>query len=362
MAIKITKRKTSPFWQLRGTVKGQTIFEPTGIPHAGRKTPPLEVRKLRDKREQELERSGLATFETAANLYLAAGGSPRFIQPIVDKIGSVFIHQVDQALIDKTAIEIYPDCSPATRNRQFYTPFISVWSRASMGQNAMCPPVKWGRPIGTGYLQQVRKPTDYKSAVKFINACPLHAGKIMFFLFWTGCRPAEALNLECEDVDIKGRWAVLRDTKTGEPRGIPLHRCLVPMMKEEIKKGGKVFRTSKGEPYAQNKKLNKTGRIISQGGPGFATVLKDARKETGLHITPYTARHTVATYLDDKVPAKRKDAILGHSRDIAGHYVSLSRADLIEAIDKLPMPDKIRTELYPCNRRATKNKVKIENE
>lgn len=356
MAIKLTKRKGSPYWQIRGQIKGQEIFESTGIPHADRKRPPLEAEQARDKRTRELEKSGRYTFGDAAALYLSAGGSPRFLQAITDKLGDTYISAFDQVLLDKTAKDLYSGCTPQTLNRQFYTPFIAVWSRASQGQNAMCPAVRWARPIGAQYLPQTKRPVNYDDAVKFLNECPLHAAKIMFFLFWTGRRPLEALTLECENVDVDKQWAVATNTKTGEPLGFPLHDCLIPMLREEVKKGGRVFRTSFGEPYSENRKLNKTGRIISQGGGQFSINLKDARDATGLKITPYTARHTVATYLDDKVPSKRKDAILGHSRDIRAHYVYLAEPELIEAINKLPMPKKLRSDLFPCKTRAKKTR------
>jgi integrase/recombinase XerD len=352
MAISITKRKGSPYWQFRGTVKGQEIYESSGIPHCGRKLPPLEVKKLRAKREEELGKCGRFTFGDAAELYLKVGGSPRFIAPLIGKFGDTYISAFTQTMLDLAAVELYPNCSPQTLNRQFYTPFIAVWTRASKGQNAMCPEVRWARPIGSQRLTQAKRPVSYGDAIKFINECPLHAAKIMFYLFWTGCRPLEAITLECENVDVEKRWAVLTNTKTGEPRGIPLHECLIPMLREEIKKGGRVFRTSKGEPYSENKKLNKTGRIIEQGGSQFASALKGAKTATGLHITPYTARHTVATYLDDKVASKRKDAILGHSRDIRAHYVYLAEPELIEAINKLPMPESLRSDLFPGKIRA----------
>lgn len=40
-------------------------------------------------------------------------------------------------------------------------------------------------------------------------------------LFYTGCRPGEVLRLRWEDIDLSGRTAVLRMTKTGEAR-LPL--------------------------------------------------------------------------------------------------------------------------------------------
>lgn len=305
---------------------------------------PAKVLKLCKEREREFERSidegGTGTFGAACRAYLETNGSPRFLTPIMDKLGHIELKAITQQMIDKAAVEIYPNCTVQTRNRQFYTPFIAVWSYASMGQNAMCKPIKWGRPKGATVLQQVRKPVAYKDAVKFINACPDFSGKIMFFLFWTGCRPIEALNLECQDIDLKGQWAVLKETKTGEARGIPLHSSLLPMLKEEIKKGGRLFRSSTGEAYKDTRRLNKAGRIIQQGGGAFTSSLKGANK-LGLGITPYTARHTVSTHLAKTATQYEKDAILGHARGMSGHYVHLPQEGLIKAIESLPNAEKL---------------------
>jgi len=338
------KRKDSEKWWIRGSYKGHRYFKNSGIAHGGAEEPPLKVKKLCEQRQREfqdeIDEGGSETFGAAVRLYLNTGGSPRFLGPIEARFKGTPLRDMTQAMIDKAAIEIYPDCTPATRNRQFYTPFIAVWSKASQGQKAMCNHVKWGRPKGSTTLRQVRKPVDYKDAVKFINACPDHSGKIMFFLFWTGCRPLEAITAKCENVDIKKQWMVLEDTKTGEPRGIPLHKSLIPMLKEEVKKGGILFRTSEGKPYADNRSRNGLGRIVSQGGGNFTASMKPAQK-LGLGITPYTARHTVSTYLAGKVTTYEKDAILGHARGISGHYVHLPQTALIQAINNLPNAEKL---------------------
>lgn len=371
MPLKLKKRKGSPYWYLRGTVQGQPIYEPTGIPHAGRERPQPNAEAYRLKKEKELEdfavhgRSYSATFKEAAETYLQAGGSPRFLERIVEKIGDDYLKDMNQSYIDKIAREIYPNCTPESLNRQFYTPFIAVWRNASRGQNPLCQVVLWARPKMSPTRARARKPEDYKKVVTFLNGTPLHAAKIAFFLFWTGCRPIEALTLECENVYPDKAWAVLMDTKTGIPRGIPLHKCLIPMLREEIKKGGKVFRNKFGEPYADGRKFNKAGRIITQGGGQFGTAIEMGRRKSKITtITPYTARHTVSTYLvwPGGVHTYIKDEILGHApeSEMSAHYVHLPRQPLIRAINKLPDPSKmgLRSDLILCKIRATKKEKK----
>lgn len=267
---------------------------------------------------------------------------------VLERIGTRPLSEISQEMLDRESILAYPACTPETRNRQFYTPFIAVWTHNSIGLNSLCPPVKWKRPVGRT-LRQVRKPVDYKDAVSFINACPDYEAKIMFFLFWTGRRPIEAIDMNCEDVLIDKSWAVHRKTKTGDPIGFPLHKSLIPMLREEVKKGGKLFRNSLGRPYLDNRKTNSQGRVIKSGGRYLS--LKDAKK-LGLGITPYIARHTVSTYLSKRVTQYEKDRILGHASGISGHYVFVPDEDMIKAINVLPNAAALGCKL--CKIRANK--------
>jgi hypothetical protein len=58
-------------------------------------------------------------------------------------------------------------------------------------------------------------------------------------------------------------------------------------------------------------------------------------------IAPYTARHTVSTQLVVAgVHPHIKDQILGHAAtEMSRHYTDVPQAPLIEAINKLPVPD-----------------------
>jgi integrase len=68
----------------------------------------------------------------------------------------------------------------------------------------------------------------------------------------SGCRVSEAVNLKWQDVDLEARWLVLRDTKNGSDRGVPIHRQLVEVLRglpSAAIKQGRVFLTDRGNPY-----------------------------------------------------------------------------------------------------------------
>jgi integrase/recombinase XerD len=376
MGLTITKKSGSPNWYIRGTVKGVSIFESTGIPHANKSRPPQIVEDYRDSRVSEIQdqkvygRSHTATFLDAAVLYLETGGSPRFLgtldpesgrwSGLVGKIGDKRLKDLDQGSLNRAASELYPKCSAQTINRQFWTPFIAVWKNASKGNNPLCQEAVWQRPRITR-KSAPRAAVDYQQVITFINGCDWHAAKILFFLFWTGCRPEEAFLLTTENVFPVQNWAAITATKTDVPRGIPLHPALLPLLKIECERPGHVFLNDRGTPYASRKKYNAAGRLMVQGGGQIKTAVRTAREATGIEIVPYNARHTVSTYLiwPGGVNPHVKDEILGHADadDMSKYYVHLPRQPLIDAIKVLPDPRKmgLREDLWKPSKIRTKS-------
>ncbi|WP_246678819.1 tyrosine-type recombinase/integrase [Mesorhizobium sp. B2-5-7] len=156
----------------------------------------------------------------------------------------------------------------------------------------------------------------------------------MTTLFYTGLRPIEAFVLTGADVDLSGRWLVVRRSKTGEPRGVPLHSFLCEWLGPLVERaadGGALFRTPRGNAYTE----------VKEGGGGLKSATLGARRRTGItDVSPYTARHTVSTQLVvSGVHPHLKDQLLGHAvTDMSRHYTNVPQAPLIEAIDKLPVP------------------------
>ncbi|KRE15650.1 hypothetical protein ASE66_12455 [Bosea sp. Root483D1] len=150
-------------------------------------------------------------------------------------------------------------------------------------------------------------------------------------LFFTGLRPIELFALEASDVDLEQRWLVVRSSKTGEPRGVPMHEVLARLFASLVQRGGKVFRTHDGKPYA----------VLENAGGQLKMPLKAARTRSGiLDVSPYTARHTVSTQLVvNGVHQYVKDQILGHAvNDMSRRYTNIPQPR-IEAINTIAVPD-----------------------
>lgn len=351
MPLKLVQRKGSDFYYIRGTVRGQSLFESTG-------TRDREVAEaIRIKTESRLlnesvhGKKALITFEEAAESYIASGGSERFlikVSPSTGKVSGIVAHfrgkllkDLTQSDLDAAARILFPAASAETRNRQCYTPFIAVWNHAAGNQWAEVR--QWKRPRkakGTNIVKlKVRagtKPTSYDRAAQFVAAMSPAPAQLMTALFYTGMRPIEMFLLEASDVNMPGRWITLGASKTGEPRGIPIHEFLVPLFEALAARGGVLFRSHKGDPYPPTEAF---GGQISSAITGARNRLKK-RGVSIVDIAPYTARHTVSTQLViNGIHPYIKDQILGHAADdMSRHYTHVPQQPLIDAINTLPVP------------------------
>lgn len=336
MPLKLVKRPgRGDTWYIRGSHGSRKgIFFSAG-------TSNKEIAEaLRIKTESRLEyeavhgAKAVVTFEEAAASYAATGAPTRFILDVrkTDGVESGLavwfqgrkMNSISQDDLDRAARELYPAASRETLIRQVYTPFIAVWNHAV--KKGWAEVRVWDRPRkakGTNVVsirsaRSGTEPVAYEHAAKFIAAMSPAPAMLMTFLFYTGLRPIEAFALTADDVDVGKRWLVVHKSKTGEPRGVPLHDFLAEWLPDLVardlseKRG--LFRTPRGEPY---------GAIVSDedgkgGGGGLKTAINGARRRTGIkNVSPYTGRHTVSTQLViNGVHPHIKDQILGHAADL----------------------------------------------
>jgi integrase/recombinase XerD len=343
MSLELKRRKGSKHWYLRGTVRGQSVFETTGTDDKAAAEAIRIQREARLLKDSVYGKQASVTFAEAALSYLAGGGSPRFLGEEKDGrwtglIGHFYhrpLHTIGQDDLNAAALKLYPTSEPDTRNRQCFTPFIAVWNHAVTNKWAELR--KWTRPRKPkGTMVRFKpqragtRPVSYQRAAHFVLAMSPAPAMVMTALFYTGMRPIEIFSLEADTVDIEGRWLTLGNTKTGEPRGVPMHEFLVPMFSALVGRGGRVFRTPKGAPYP----------VADLIGGQMKTAVKGARERSGiLDVSPYTARHTVSTQLVvNGIHPHLKDQILGHAvDDMSRHYTHVPQPELIGAINTLPI-------------------------
>ncbi|TCP87275.1 phage integrase family protein [Rhizobium sp. PP-CC-2G-626] len=345
MPLKVIKRKDSPNLWLRGNVRGIAVYEST-------KTADTEAAEtIRVLRERELldesifGKKAVVTFNTAANAYLAGGGSARFLTPLVNAFGNKLLRDIHQNDLDLLSLKLYPDTTAVTRNRQLFTPFIAVWNHAA--RNEWAEPRQWARPRkqkGTRRrpttTRSGTRPVAYERAAEFVFDMSPAPAMVMTALFFTGMRPVELFTLEPSDVDVAGRWLTLEHTKTGEPRGVPMHEFLVPLFTSLLKR-------KKGPPQIFQNYRGTAYQLFEERGGQLNGSIRGTRArlaKRGIRIddvSPYTGRHTVSTQLViNQIHPHVKDQILGHAVDsMSRHYTNVPQAPLIDAINTLPVPD-----------------------
>jgi integrase len=291
MPLKLVRRPGSPNWYIRGTVRGVSIIETTGVPDKE------QAETIRAKREWEIlqasvhGRAATATFLEATVLYLEGGGEVRFIEPLAKHFGTTPLSRIGQAAIDNAAKVLYPSASPATWNRQVYTPVSAVLNFAA--KRGLCNFRQLDRPEEPPGRVRWISPDE---ADRLIGCCALHLKPLVTFLFGTGARLSEALYLDWRNVDLaRGHVQFINDTatqnrtKNRESRGVPLHARVVTALAELEHRDGTVFRRPDGLPYERKRKGDGGGQIkVAFGGACRRAGIAD--------FHPHDCRHTWATW------------------------------------------------------------------
>jgi integrase len=349
--LKLVRRPGSDNWYLRGTVRGISVFESTGTDRQD------AAEQIRIQRESALlaesihGRKATVTFLQAAVSYMESGGSPRFIGKVAKDTGrwsglighfdKTRLSAIGQSDLDRAAAEMFPTAGPETRNRQCYTPFIAVWNHAA--RNGWAEERAWRRPrkpkgtaVRNAATRAGTRPVAYEHAARFVAEMSAAPGWVMTTLFYTGMRPIELFALRADDIDVAGRWITVRNSKSGEPRGVPMHNFLAPLMAFLKERGDPIFRTPRGDAYP----------VTEEAGGQLKTAIAGARRRSGIaDVSPYTGRHTVSTQLVvNGVHAYVKDQILGHAvTDMSRRYTNIPQRKLVDAINTLPVPEAWRS-------------------
>lgn len=352
MSLTIYQRTKGGPWYVRGTVRGSPE-----VNYSTKTDDEATAKKIRDLHETKLLNASIhgevknCTFMDAALSYLENGGDPTYVgefkngkwTKLLGEFGERIIRTITQDDLDAAARKLYPGCQPDTHNRQCHAPFITIWNRAE--RNEFCNKRSWERPKwragkynGLSKRDMKRRvgtfPVEYAHAAEFVLAMSPAPAMLMTALFYTGMRPSELFPLVAEAVNVKDRWINLDwNTKTSEPRGVPIAEILVPLFTALVKRGGILFRTPRGEPYPIAEGSDKVSGQMK-------TAINGARRRSGIKdISPYTARHTVSSELVVAgVHPYKKDQILGHAvDDMSRDYTWIAQPHLIEAINKLPV-------------------------
>jgi len=214
MPLKIYRRPGSLVWQYRGTLAGHRLRGSTGA------TNKEAAQRIASAVEDKFWKRGLdgkekaLTWPKAAALYLSAGKSSRYLVPLSRHWGNVAVKDINAGSIRQAAVDLYPTAKNSTRNTQVITPTLAVINHCAELQ--LCQPLRMKRlKIDT----KVKKPVT----LEWINAFRAAAdrtdvGVLSLFMFATGARVSEAFAVRWEDIDLRKRTVLIRQTKLGNER------------------------------------------------------------------------------------------------------------------------------------------------
>jgi integrase len=215
MPLRLVRRPKSPYWTIRGSIRGARLEESTKT--ADRRLAE-EIRAAREAQfysELIYGKKTAKTFPCRVEL-LGRGGDRRFLSLVLEYFGTMPLAKIGQEELDEGARKLFPKASLSTRNRQFFTPASAVLHHAA--KKGWCPKPIIARPKQSPARVRWLEPAE---ADRLIAASADHLRPLIVFLLYTGARAGEALWLEWKDVDLSRSHVQFLKTKNHEPRGVP---------------------------------------------------------------------------------------------------------------------------------------------
>lgn len=323
MPLKVVRRKGQKNYYIRGSHKGKELFISAGT------SDKREAERLRLEIENEVTRieAGKITFREAVNEYISRGGEEEPFKKILPVLGSEFIDEIDQIMIDRACALAYPTQMSSTKVRWFYTPIASVLHL--MHDIGHIPYLRIKKP------KVKNKPAKF-ATVEWMQSFHSHANKplsdIVIFLTYTGTRCSEALRLTWDNISLENKSAYVEKTKNSHPRTVYLPDNVVEML---------ATRRGTGRVFHEYKHYTAVNRAIKR--------LCDA------HGLPYLSSHQVGSHtyatwmrhyggVDDKgllATGRWKDFRSVHRYAHANKTLESQKADLLpRAFSVHTVPDK----------------------
>ena len=268
-------RKRGRYYHYSGSVAGRLLRGTTRTEDkatAERIAAEIEAREWKRRLDGP---EAVTTFAMAAIEYRRAGKSDRFLDRVEDYWRDTPVRQITPGMIQKAARDIYPKGSPSTRNRQAITPTQAVINHAAgLG---FCSPIRVERFKTTS---KVRDHATLEWVVAFTSRARPRLSALVWFMFLTGARVSEAINLRWDDVDLPRSKAIIRQTKTQAERETHLPPLLVAAI-------------------ANIKGHSRSDRVFGYKGRGsIRSAWRTACKRAGIETSyPHACRHGFATAL-----------------------------------------------------------------
>lgn len=278
-----------------------------------------EFAKIKELKDKPL-------FSQSALLYAKNGGETRFLEKILKTVGpSVYTHELTNPVLERLALECYPNCLPQTRYRQFITPARAIRNLAE------------GKGIIRRGWSARREPLSPEEGKALLDAAiddavvgnwdpERHTLKKIAFMLGTGAGPGETFAVDSEDVFRHLGLIRLPAKEKGAAKTQYRARWAAPPdicweLMGEFPTDGRAFRMPVGKPY----------RLYANRGGQMARDFTRVRKAAGLgpEVTPYVLRHTFATWFLAQTNNEKALREMGgwSDKDMFFYYAKLAPPD-----------------------------------
>lgn len=192
--------------------------------------------KIADRRGFDEEK----TISDAALAYIAAGKDSRFLEPIITKWGKKKLRGLKPEWVRQHAVDLYPNASPATLNRQVLTPLQALINFAYQDEDGRQVKIK-----RFAVDPKKKEAVDSEWHAKFAASSHSPGMTAMARFMWeTAARISEACRVTSEDVDLDARTVMLTKTKT-KPRLTRISPVMADMLRVLMESEPKANRSNK---------------------------------------------------------------------------------------------------------------------
>lgn len=322
MALKlIPPGKRGPHYIIRGRRGGHLIERSTGTGNL------KEARqRLRELEEAvgDTPKLGQITFAEAARRYVEFRNPSvvdrQRLEKVCAYIGPRRLREITGADAHEIASRLGADCGPATRNRNFLRPIVTVLHYAA--EAGLCSYLR---------IKTFREPRpktraiDREAAALLIASAPPGPKRLLVtWLFYQGTRISDTLRVKWDDIDIEAGTVRIHVSKTDSVRTFPLHENVRHAMADPA------CASRNAESYVFPWRTRDTSAL---------RWLPKLGEQVGVKFTAHMARHSLGTWLAEDGAALRVIMdTLGHADvhssmryqgpDIEARRAAINRVDL----------------------------------
>lgn len=204
---------------------------------------------------------------------------------------------------------------------------------------------RWSMAVENPVSGKIEMPSNGKPRDRRLNGneadlllknLPEEAGRVFEFAIETAMRRSEILSLKWKDIDLKNCIAILKDTKNGESRAVPLSKSAIRVLETQAQTSfaEKMFRAAIEQPY-QIQEINGNERVFKITTTQLRRDWENARRLSGTRdLRLHDLRHEAASRLFEKgLNVMEAAAVTGHKTlSMLKRYTHLNPTDIAKKL------------------------------